>query len=287
MDSSPIVPRLRLASNPIRARGGVTFAWAWLIVLLVAAIASHLVPGLDPERTSLDALAPPSSLHVFGTDDLGRDVFARVLDAAGRSLLVGFVSVMLGLAVGVPLGAIAALRPRYTGEIVMRSTDILLAFPAIILALVIALMVGKGFSSVVLVIAIVLVPQFVRLVRGRLTSELGREYVLAERAAGASLTRILGYHVSRNVASPIAAFAVLAMADAMIFEAALSFIGVGIQPPDASWGNMLLDGQKVLFAGAWWVSVFPGLALFLSVLTITLIVDRRVESIEGIRRAAR
>ena len=256
-------------------------ATAWLAVVVGTALVSPLLPGLAPEETSLDALVGPSTAHPFGTDDIGRDVFARVVDAAGRSLLIGVLSVSLGLAVGLPLGALAALHPRITGEAIMRLADILLAFPAIILALVIGLMVGKGFWSVVVVIGVVLVPQFLRLVRGRLASELTREYGLAERATGASLTRILGYHVSRNVAPPLVAFAILAMADAMVFEAALSFIGVGIQPPDASWGNMLFDGQKVLFAGAWWVSVFPGLTLFLTVLAVNSVVERRLDRMAG------
>lgn len=287
MDSARVLERRPWLPALTGRRPAEYLAWAWLGLLVGTAVVSPLVLGLEPEQTSLDALAGPSSSHLFGTDDIGRDVFARVADAAGRSLLVGVLSVGLGLAVGLPFGALAALRPRIAGETIMRLADVLLAFPAIILALVIGLMVGKGFWSVVLVIGIVLVPQFVRLVRARLATELTKEYVLAERATGASLVRILGYHVSRNVAPPLVAFAILAMADAMVFEAALSFIGVGIQPPDPSWGNMLLDGQKVLFAGAWWVSVFPGLALFLTVLAINSVVERRLDRVGGVTRRVR
>jgi peptide/nickel transport system permease protein len=135
-------------------------------------------------------------------------------------------------------------------------------------------MLGKGTGPVVLVIGIVLVPQVVRLVRARLVSELAREYVMAARGAGASTWRILKYHVTRNVSAPVIAFATVALADAVMFEAALSFLGLGVQPPNPSLGNMLAEGQAVLLAGAWWVSVFPGLVLFLTLIALNSLVDR-------------
>jgi peptide/nickel transport system permease protein len=189
--------------------------------------------------------------------------------------------VALGLIVGIGLSVVSALSGRHIGGLILRMMDVILAFPAIILALVLALMLGHGRSAVVVVIAIVLVPQVVRIVRPRLVSELQKEYVLAERATGASTSRILGYHVARNILSPVSVFAVLALADAMLFEAALSFLGLGIQPPDPSWGNMLADGQKVLTAGAWWLSVFPGVVLFLTVLSLSTLVDRHLARVAG------
>jgi peptide/nickel transport system permease protein len=270
------------AGGALRARG-VTFdlsrlrwskATVWLVLLVVGSV---LVPALSPygaNETSAAVLEAPSAGHPLGTDNLGRDVLVRVALAGRTSLWIALAAVGVGVAGGVCLGVLAAVRGRLASALVMRSMDVLLAFPAIILALVLALMLGKGTGPVVLVIGIVLVPQVVRLVRARLVSELEREYVLAERGAGASTWRLLWYHVARNMSAPVVAFAIVALADAVMFEAALGFLGLGVQPPHPSWGTMLAEGQAVVLAGAWWVSVFPGLALFLTLLAINSLVDR-------------
>lgn len=268
-------PRLAArARRPLSVGAGIPLAW-----LAVTVVASLLVPvvGESPSATSLVGLQGPSLAHPLGTDELGRDVLARVAVAGRTSLTISVFAVGLGTLIGIVLGAIAALRGRLVSEVIMRVMDVLLAFPAIILALVLGLMLGKGRTAVILVIAIVLVPQVVRLVRARLVSELQREYVLAEVAAGATVWRVLGYHVARNVAGALVAYAVLALADAMIFEAALSFIGLGVQPPEPSWGNMLVQGQSLLASGAWWVALFPGLALCLTILAINSLVEQRVD----------
>jgi peptide/nickel transport system permease protein len=265
-----------------RVRGvPVTLSWswqslpvAWLVLVLVASFVVPAISPYDSTGTSAEVLKSPSPSHPFGTDNLGRDVLVRVSIAGRTSLWIALGAVLVGTAGGILLGALAAVRGRWTTTLIMRSMDVLLAFPAIILALVLALMLGKGTGPVVLVIGIVLVPQVVRLVRARLVSELEREYVMAARGAGASTWRIIRYHVARNVSGPVIAFATVALADAVMFEAALSFLGLGVQPPNPSLGNMLAEGQAVLLAGAWWVSVFPGLVLFLTLIALNSLVDR-------------
>jgi peptide/nickel transport system permease protein len=263
----------------IRSSPRAMLPFVWLGAVLIASVAVPRATGYSPDASSFNPLEAPSWSHPLGTDDLGRDVFVRVADAGGRSLAVGSVAVLLGLGVGVPLGALAAVRPRFTGEVILRIDDIFLAFPAIILALVVSLMIGTGFWSVIVVIGTVLVPQFTRLARARVESELTREYVLAEKAAGASTMRIITQHVSRNVAAPLVAFALIATADAMVLEATLSFIGVGIQPPAASWGNMLFEAHD--FLSAWWMSVFPALALVMTVLFVSSLAERRLLQFTG------
>jgi peptide/nickel transport system permease protein len=267
---------LRITSKPSLAK---TAAAIWIGLLVTASIIYGVTGWFDANSSSSAILQPPLIAGVLGTDHLGRDVLARVVAGSWTSLSIGMVSVCAAMIFGSLLGMIAAIRPKVIGEIIARLTDILLAFPAIILALLLGYMLGTGYVSVVLVIAIVLMPQFVRLVRTRVMVELDSGYVLAERAVGASQTYILGYHVLRNVLAPVLNFAVLEVSDAILFEAALSFLSVGIQPPTASWGNMLLDAQSTLFAGAWWMSVFPGLALFATILSVmTLVEDSSVSS---------
>jgi peptide/nickel transport system permease protein len=247
----------------------------WLVVVAVAAIAGATVLAERSDESSVDVLASPSLDHPFGTDELGRDVLVRVLAGAAVSLQVSIVAVTIGLVVGGLFGTLAAISRRFGDEALMRTVDVFLAFPAIVLALLVSLLFGSDVMFVALIIGIVIAPQVARLIRGRLRLELREGYVAAERSTGASLFRILTVHVARNIAPPVAAYALLLLADAMLFEAALSYIGVGVQPPQASWGNMILDGQRVLVFDGWWVSVFPGIVLFLTVAALNLLADRR------------
>jgi peptide/nickel transport system permease protein len=247
---------------------------AWLCLIVVGALLGMTVFADRADESSVDILQAPSASHPMGTDELGRDVFARVLAGASVSLQVSLAAVAIGLVVGGAIGMLAAVSSRLGDEALMRTVDVFLAFPAIVLALLVSLLFGTRLVFVALIIGIVIAPQVARLVRARLRIELREGYVVAERSTGASRKRILLYHVGRNVAAPIAAYCLLLIADAMLFEAALSYIGIGVQPPQASWGNMILDGQRVLISGYWWISVFPGIALFLTVASLNLIADR-------------
>ncbi len=246
----------------------------WLGLVVVGALLGLTVFAEKADQSSVDILQAPSLSHPMGTDELGRAVFARVLAGAAVSLEVSITAVVVGLVVGGAIGMLAAVSRRFADEAVMRTVDVFLAFPAIVLALLVSLLFGTRLVFVALIIGIVIAPQVARLIRARLRVELREGYVVAERSTGAPRSRILLVHVSRNVAAPIAAYGLLLVADAMLFEAALSYIGIGVQPPQASWGNMILDGQRVLVSGNWWVSVFPGVVLFLTVASLNLLADR-------------
>lgn len=258
--------------------------FVWLGVILVLALLGSVIAAHSPNTTTPDILLAPGSSHLMGTDELGRDVFARVTAGAGTSVKVAGLAVIIGLLVGGTLGVVAASSYRFLDGLIMRSMDVLLAFPAIVLALLVSLLLGQALVFVSILIGVVISPHIARLVRNRLALELRLGYVTAERSTGASLARIQLVHVSRNVAAPIGAYCLLLFADSMLFEAALSYVGVGIQPPTASWGNMILEGQKLLFANAWWVSVFPGLFLFLTVAAINIIGDRWVADFDPLLR---
>jgi len=253
----------------------------WLALVVVGGILGATVFSERAEESSAAILEAPSTSHPFGTDELGRSVLIRVLAGATVSLEVALLAVLIGIVAGAAIGALAAVSRRLGDEVLMRSVDILLAFPAIVLALLVSLLFGTSLVLVAVTIGIVITPQMARIVRGRIALELGEGYVTAERSTGAGLRRILFLHVLRNVAPPIAAYALLLLADSMLFEAALSFIGVGIQPPRPSWGNMILGGQQLLVSDAWWVSVFPGIALFLTISSLNLVADRQIGLVEG------
>lgn len=254
----------------------------WLGLLATSSSASALGLLQSPVAVSSDGLSPPGLAHILGTDELGRDVFSRVCSGAALSVQVATVSLAVALVVGTGLGSLAATTRWWAVEqLIMRSMDAVLAFPPVVLALLASILLGSSVLSIGLLIGVVVSPQIARLVRGRLSSELKQGYVVAERSTGASTWRILTAHVARNMAPPLTAYSLLLFADTMLVEATLSFVGVGIQPPQASWGNMILEGQKLLLSGAWWVSVFPGLALFLTVVSVNAVAERFVPRSES------
>lgn len=236
------------------------------VLLTVLVVLPALTPSSATELGVAAPLQPPSADHLFGTDQLGRDVAARVLYGARLSMFVAFASALLALVVGGFLGAVAATGPRWLSECIMRVTDIGLAFPGILLAIVLAAVMGPDLSTTVIVLGIVFAPQMARMARGAILSEYGEDYVVAARVLGASRRRIVGYHAGMNAALPILVFTTVIMAEAIAAEAALSFIGAGIKPPAPSWGNIVRDGYSIVHAGAWWISLFPGIAIMLSVL---------------------
>jgi peptide/nickel transport system permease protein len=258
--------------------------FAWVSIVLFMGLFGGFLLTRSPTATSSDILMGPGSGHLMGTDELGRDVFVRAVSGANASVRVAGLAVLIALGLGGLLGVIAATAPRVIDEIIMRTMDVILSFPALVLALLVSLLLGSAPIFVALLIGLIVSPHIARLVRGRLTSELRQGYVVAERSTGASLPRILLVHVARNIVAPIGAYCLLLFADSMLFEAALSFVGVGIQPPIASWGNMILEGQKLLLARAWWVSVFPGVVLFLTVMAINVIGDRWVQDFDPLLR---
>ncbi|PYO38431.1 MAG: peptide ABC transporter permease [Gemmatimonadetes bacterium] len=252
--------------------------WAMVGLILVialvalAAAAPWLARG-DPLRGALaDSVHPPSRAFLFGTDVQGRDVFARVLFGARLSLSVGLVSQAIACALGLALGLVAGYAGRWVDAGVMRLADVTLAFPSLLLLIAIAAAVRPSLPLVFVVIGVVGWAGMARLVRGQVLVVRALEYVQAARALGASDARIIARHLLPNVLAPVVVAATLGIGGAIMAEAALSFVGLGAQPPTPSWGAMVADGRDLLRAAPW-VSLFPGVAIGLTVLGVNLLGD--------------
>ncbi len=243
--------------------------------LLLVAVLAPLVHNYDPKIDSSlrDRLKPPSSEHVLGTDNLGRDVLVRLVHGARYSLGVGFISVGIGLIVGGILGMLAGFLGGATDKVIMRFMDIVLAFPAMLLAIAIVAVRGPGLNNTMIAVGVVFVPIFARLARSMVLGVREQEYITAAVCAGASRLRILSRHILPNILSPVIVQATLGLASAILWAAGLGFLGLGQQPPKPEWGAMLSDSYKFLARGAWWVIVSPGVAIMLSVLGFNLLGD--------------
>ena len=244
-----------------------------IFVLGVVALFGQYIAPYDPTGMDFGArFAPPSPAHLFGTDDFGRDVFSRILYGAAVSFKVAFIAVGISATVGVFLGAAAGFYGRWLDEIIMRLMDILFAFPAVLLAITVMAILGRGVENAMIAIAIVYIPIFARVARGAVISVRGREFVTAARALGQGNTAIIFKHILPNALGPIIVQTSLSLAFAILAEAALSFFGLGTQPPDPSWGRMLSEGRAFL-RQAWWMGVFPGLAIMLAVMGFNFVGD--------------
>lgn len=240
-------------------------------IMSLAAIFAPLIAPYDPNVINVDALLlPPSPTHLMGTDALGRDVFSRILYGGRVSLWVGFVAVGIATSIGLVLGLISGYFGRIVDEIIMRGVDVMLCFPSFFLILAVIAFLEPSLTNIMIVIGLTGWMGVARLVRAETLSIRERDYVQAARAAGASSTRIIFRHIMPNAVGPVLVSATLGVAGAILTESSLSFLGLGVQPPDASWGNMLMDGKEVLGI-AWWLSVFPGLAILVTVLGYNLL----------------
>jgi ABC-type dipeptide/oligopeptide/nickel transport system permease subunit len=266
----PLAAAQEPVSSPSRwRRAALLLPVAVLAILLAIAVAWPLLVPYGPmDNLVAPPLRAPSSSHWFGTDQFGRDVYSRVLAGTRISLTVGLSATGLALLAGGLLGGVASVARRWMGEGIMRCLDVLLAFPGILLAVVLAAGLGSGQRTVIIVLAIVYTPAVARVARALVSAELRQDYVASARLLGSGPFRVLGYHVGVNVIAPLLAFAVTVVADAILVEAALSFIGVGIPPPNPSWGAMINEGRGFLLSGSWWPSLFPGLAVFVAVMTL-------------------
>ncbi len=264
-------------------------AVAALVVLALLAIAAIFGRALAPYEINqvnvADRLQPPSGDHWFGTDELGRDVFSRVLAAARVSVQVGLIAVGIALVAGVTLGLVAGFYGGRVDDVVMRAMDMLFAFPAILLAMAILAVLGPGFVNAMIAIGIVYTPIFARITRASVLTIREEVFVRAARSLGASDLRLLRLHVLPNVLGPIIVQTSLSLAFAILSEAALSFLGLGIQPPDPSWGRMLFEGRGFV-EQAWWMGVFPGLAIFVTVLSFNLLGDALRDALDPRQRSA-
>ncbi|MBV8919498.1 ABC transporter permease [Bradyrhizobium sp.] len=265
-------PSRRALRRLIKRKGAVAGLIVIAIFIALALFAPVIAP-YDPIATSWTLVRkPPSALHWFGTDDLGRDVLARVIYGTRASLLAGAISVGIALAVGVPLGLVSGYRGGFIDALISRMTDAMLACPSLILAIAFAAFLGPSLGNAMIAIGITATPIFVRLTRAQTMNVKVEDYVEAARAIGNPRWRIALFHILPNILPALLVQATLSIATAIIAEAALSFLGLGQQPPAPSWGSMLNAAQRFL-TNAPWMAIWPGLAIFLVVLSFNLVGD--------------
>ena len=264
----------RVASWRLLLRNPVTVVSAVVLaaVVLVALTAQWIAPFGFNDIDVPNALAPPSGTHWFGTDELGRDVFSRVLVAIQASMRVAVVSVCFAVVVGVTIGVVAGYRGGWLDTVFMRVVDVMFAFPVLLLALAVVAILGPGATTTMLAIGIVYTPIFARVARASSLSVRVEPFVLASRTMGTGPMYILRRHILPNISGPLIVQTSLSLAFAILSEAALSFLGLGIQPPQPSLGRMIFDSQGFVTL-AWWMAVFPGAAIFVAVLAFNLLGD--------------
>ena len=268
------VPAGRRSTLRRLGRSKVAVVGAGILLLLsVVALAAPVISPADPiEVAPREALQEPSTSHLFGTDQYGRDIFSRVIYGTRISLLVGFISVSIAVVAGTVLGLISGYYARWVDATIMRFIDIMLAFPGILLALMLVSILGPSLVNLMIAVGISSVPSYARLVRGSVLSAKENVYVEAARVVGCSDVTIMRRHVLPNVIAPVIVVATLGVAAAILWAAALSFLGLGSQPPAAEWGRMLAEGRNYL-REQWWIATFPGLAIMVTVLAMNLLGD--------------
>ena len=264
---------VRDALRQLRRSRNALVGGAILVCLALVSLAAPFIAPHDPIRMSpADVLEPPGARFPLGTDQFGRDVLSRILLGAPLSLSLGVISVAIGGTVGTLLGLAVGYWGGWTERIVMRCIDVMLAFPGILLALSVVAVLGPGLNNVMVAVGIGGIPTFARIVRGSVLTAREHVYVEAARALGASDLTIVLRHVLPNVVAPIIVLATLGMGTAILSGAALSYLGLGAQPPAPEWGAMLSTGRDYL-RGSWWISTFPGLAILVTVMAINLLGD--------------
>ncbi len=251
---------------------GATVGLIILLVLICMAVAAPLLAPYDPFEISENLMEPPSGDHLMGTDPLGRDLMSMIIFGSRISLQVGLIAVGIATVVGTVFGLVAGYMEGWVDNVIMRFMDILLAFPGILLALVIIAVLGSGLFNVMIALGIAAIPTYTRLVRGSTLSAKQNEYVMAAQAQGANLSRLLFKHILPNVMAPIIVNATLGVAGAILASAGLSFIGLGPSPPTAEWGAILAQSRQYI-RRAWWLVTFPGMAITLTVLSINMVGD--------------
>jgi peptide/nickel transport system permease protein len=262
--------RLRgLRRLPLLSKAAVCFL---AVVVLLALLAPLLAPH-DPldQQPPVDGTGHPSAGHWMGQDSLGRDILSRLMYGARWSLAIGLGATGLALVAGALLGAVAATSRKAVDETLMRCLDVVMAFPGIALAAVLVAVFGGGITVLICAIAFLFTPPVARVVRANVLDQYGEDYVTAERVIGARTPHIVLRHVAVNCAAPVLVFCTVQVAEAIVFEASLSFIGAGVRPPDPSWGSVIADGKNMVLTGGWWATVFPGLLMLVTVLSLNIL----------------
>jgi peptide/nickel transport system permease protein len=261
-----------LLRNKLSLAGGIV-AGVYLVLAALVTLTGDLLLPHDPfVQNYAQALMPPSVTHLFGTDDLGRDIFSRVIAGTPFDAQIAFVVVLISLALGGSIGAFAGYLGGRAEEIMMRVTDIFLSFPALVLAMAVAIAIGPGLTNAMMALLVVWWPWYARIGRGEALSIKSSQYIEAAHAAGLSGFQVVIRHVLPNILMPLLVYATLDISNVVLTGSILSFIGLGAQPPTPEWGRMVFDGQDYL-SGAWWMSVIPATAIFIVVLAFSLFGD--------------
>lgn len=272
------------ARRRLRPRDAVFWiAVAFLALVAVIAIFPALFATHDPLQTEVrEALLPPSGAHLFGTDQSGRDVYSRVIYGAGPSVGIGLLATTLALVIGLVLGSLAGVAPRPIDTVAMRITDIVLAFPEFLIALIIVALLGPGHVNVAIAVTIAAVPVYIRLARTSTRSLRIAEHVEASRILGVGPVRAFMRHVAPGVLGSLSVLATIGIGSSILAAAGLSFLGLGPTEPTAEWGLMLAGGRNVI-GTAWWVSLFPGVAISTTVIAATIVGRRLRARADGVR----
>ncbi|MEU5311848.1 dipeptide/oligopeptide/nickel ABC transporter permease/ATP-binding protein [Streptomyces sp. NPDC021562] len=254
-------------------RAGRTTALAFLAVIVLVALCAPLLAPDDPlaQQVPVDGTGHPSAAHWMGQDSLGRDILSRLMYGARWSLAIGLGATGLALLAGALLGALAATSRKAVDETLMRCLDVVMAFPGIALAAVLVAVFGGGITVLICAIAFLFTPPVARVVRANVLDQYGEDYVTAERVIGARTPHIVVRHVAVNCLAPVLVFCTVQVAEAVVFEASLSFVGAGVRPPDPSWGSVIADGKNMVLTGGWWATLFPGLLILLTVLSLNVL----------------
>lgn len=256
------------------------------VILMVLALIGPYIAPYDPVEINLSQRFEPgfwegNTEHILGTDNLGRDILSRIIAGARISLSVGYAVIAITAVVGMFIGLVSGYFGGIVDIVIMRFIDILLAFPPLLLALVIAATLGTGLDRAMLAIAIIYIPSLARIVRGSVLTVKEMPYVEASRAMGGGNIWIILGHVLPNVITPVIVYLTLLLGDAILYTAALGFLGVGIDPSSPEWGAMLSGGKDFLILGQWWITVFPGIMIFLAVLSFNLFGDGLREAVDS------
>lgn len=270
----------------LRKDKAAMFGLGLMLLIVATALLAPIIAPHDPLDISHGRFEPPGGTYLLGTDELGRDLFSRLMFGARISLRVGLISVGIAIALGVPLGLIAGYFGEVIDNIITRAMDVLLAFPSILLAIMIVSILGPGLDNAMIAIGLANIPTYTRLVRGSTLLEKRKDYVQAARAVGVRSGRVLAYHVLPNIVAPVIVFGTLGVATAILSAAGLSFIGLGAQPPTPEWGAMLSQGRNYLQT-EWWVATIPGLAIVVTVLGINLLGDGLRDALDPYLRSNR
>jgi peptide/nickel transport system permease protein len=270
---SGLAKRLSRAGIGFRRLGPAS--WIALCIVVVIILAAVFASVLAPHSPYVQEAkgGGPSASHWMGLDSANRDIFTRLLYGARWSLVIGLGATAIALVCGALIGAVAATSRRSVDEAIMRTLDVIMAFPGIALAAVLVAVFGGGIQVLVLAIAFLYMPSVARVVRANVLAQYGEDYVAAERVIGARAPHILLRHVAINCAAPVLVFCTVMVADAIVFEASLSFIGAGVRPPNPSWGSVIADGRNMVLLGGWWATVFPGLLILITVLALNILAE--------------